>query len=193
MELITLNKDRVASLYEERMVHDFAKDELKPLKMILKAMDEGIYECLGLSDGERLLGYTFLVKQGKRYLVDYLAVYPKERNKGRGADILKLLRDHVTDAEMIIAEVEDPSYAESSEEKEIQERRVSFYFRNGCSDTGVRVRCFGVPFIIISIGGSSSLDQSAMWEAYQSFYRAVLPKKMFDANIELISNADLGE
>ena len=193
MELITLNKDRVASLYEERMVHDFAKDELKPLKMILKAMDEGIYECLGLSDGERLLGYTFLVKQGKRYLVDYLAVYPKERNKGRGADILKLLREHITDAEMIIAEVEDPSYAESSEEKEIQERRVSFYFRNGCSDTGVRVRCFGVPFIIISIGGSSSLDQSAMWEAYQSFYRAVLPKKMFDANIELISNADLGE
>ena len=84
---------------------------------------------------------------------------------------------------MIIAEVEDPIYAESPEEKEIQERRVSFYFRNGCSDTGVRVRCFGVPFIIISIGGSSSLDQSAMWEAYQSFYRAVLPKKMFDAMI----------
>ena len=187
MELITLDKDRVASLYEERMVHDFKKDELKPLKMILKAIDDGIYECLGLSDGERLLGYTFLVKQGKRYLVDYLAVYPKERNKGRGADILKLLRDHITDAEMIIAEVEDPIYAESLEEKEIQERRVSFYFRNGCSDTGVRVRCFGVPFIIISLGGSSSLDQSAMWEAYQSFYRAVLPKKMFDANIRLIN------
>ena len=188
MELIRLDKDRVASLYEERMVHDFKKDELKPLKMILKALDEGIYECLGLSDGAELLGYTFLVKQGKRYLVDYLAVYPKERNKGRGADILKLLRDHITDAEMIIAEVEDPIYAESSDEKEIQERRVSFYFRNGCSDTGVRVRCFGVPFIIISIGGSSSLDQSAMWEAYQSFYRAVLPKMMFDANIRLINS-----
>ena len=70
MELIQLNKDRVSSIYEERMVHDFKKDELKPLRMILKAMDEGIYESLGLSDGERLLGYTFLVKQGKRYLVD---------------------------------------------------------------------------------------------------------------------------
>ena len=193
MELIQLTKDRVTSVYEERMVHDFKKDELKPLKMILKAIDEGIYECLGLSDGERLLGYIFLVRQGKRYLVDYLAVYPKERNKGRGADILKLLRDHIHDAEMIIAEVEDPIYAESSEEKEIQERRVSFYFRNGCSDTGVRVRCFGVPFIIISIGGSSSLDRSAMWEAYQSFYRAVLPRRMFEANIESISNTDLGD
>jgi hypothetical protein len=193
MELITLDKDRVASLYEERMVHDFKKDELKPLKMILKALDEGIYECLGLSDGAGLLGYTFLVKQGKRYLVDYLAVYPKERNKGRGADILKLLRDHVTDTEMIIAEVEDPIYAESSEEKEIQERRVSFYFRNGCSDTGLRVRCFGVPFIIISFIGNSSLDCDTVWEAYQSFYRAVLPRRMFEANIERISNTDLGD
>ncbi len=193
MELITLDKDRVASLYEERMVHDFKKDELKPLKMILKALDEGIYECLGLSDGAGLVGYTFLVKQGKRYLVDYLAVYPKERNKGRGADILKLLREDITDAEMIIAEVEDPSYAESSEEKEIQERRVSFYFRNGCSDTGVRVRCFGVPFIVISFVENSSLNRDTVWEAYQSFYRAVLPRRMFEANIERISNTDLGD
>ena len=193
MELITLDKDRVASVYEERMVHDFKKDELKPLKMILKAIDDGIYECLGLSDGERLLGYTFLVKQGKRYLVDYLAVYPEERDKGRGTTILKLLRDHVTDAEMMIIEVEDPLYAESSEEKEIQERRISFYFRNGCVDTGLRVRCFGVPFIIIRLGEKGSLDRDTVWEAYQSFYRAVLPKKMFDANIERISDADLGD
>lgn len=183
MELITLDKDRVASLYEERMVHDFKKDELKPLKTILKAIDDRIYECLGLSDGERLLGYTFLVKQGKRYLVDYLAVCPEERDKGRGTTILKLLRDHVTDAEMMIIEVEDPLYAESSEEKEIQERRISFYFRNGCVDTGVRVRCFGEPFIIIRLGEKGSLDRDTVWEAYQSFYRAVLPKKMFDANI----------
>ncbi len=47
MELITLDKDRGASLYEEKMVHDFKKDELKPLKMILKAIDDGIYERLG--------------------------------------------------------------------------------------------------------------------------------------------------
>ncbi len=193
MELITLDKDRVASLYEERMVHDFKKDELKPLKMILKAIDDGIYECLGLSDGAGLLGYTFLVRQGKRYLVDYLAVYHEERDKGRGATILKLLSEYITDAEIMIIEVEDPFYAESSEEKELQERRVSFYFRNGCSDTGVRVRCFGVPFIIISFIGNSSLDCDTVWEAYQSFYRAVLPRRMFEANIERISNTDLGD
>ena len=193
MELIQLNKDQIASLYNEHMVHDFKKDELKPLKMILKALDDGIYECLGLSDGAGLLGYTFLVRQGKRYLVDYLAVYPEERDKGRGAAILKLLSEYITDAEIMIIEVEDPFYAESSEEKEIQERRVSFYLRNNCVDTRVRVRCFGVPFIIICFGRNDSLDRSAIWEAYQSFYRAVLPEKMFDANIELISYADLGE
>lgn len=193
MELIQLTKDRVASVYEERMVHDFKKDELKPLKMILKAIDEGIYESLGLSDGAGLLGYIFLVRQGKRYLVDYLAVYPEERDKGRGTTILKLLRDHVTDAEMMIIEVENPLYAESSSEKEIQERRISFYLRNGCVDTGVRVRCFGVPFIIIRLGEKGSLDRDTVWEGYQSFYRAVLPKKMFDANIERISDADLGD
>ncbi len=84
---------------------------------------------------------------------------------------------------MMIIEVEDPLYAESFEEKEIQERRVSFYLRNNCVDTGVRVRCFGVPFIIIRLGEKGSLDRDTVWEAYQSFYRAVLPRKMFDANI----------
>ena len=93
MELIQLNKDQVSSVYNERMVHDFKKDELKPLKMILKALDDGIYECLGLSDGAGLLGYTFLVRRGKRYLVNYLAVYPEESDKGRGATIIKLLSE----------------------------------------------------------------------------------------------------
>ena len=50
-----------------------------------------------------------------------------------------------------------------------------------------------VPFIIIRSGGNSSLDRDVVWEGYQSFYRAVLPKKMFDANIERISDADLGD
>ncbi len=186
MELVQLNKDEVTALYHERMVNDFVEDELKPLWAIHKAMEAGTYEPLGLFYTDRIMGYAFLVRQGRNYLVDYLATYPEQRNKGLGAKILELLGEYLSEADMIIVEVEDPAYAESEDQRSLQERRIEFYKRNGCSDTGLRVRCFGVPFIVLQTKESGSMEKDALWETYQSFYRAVLPKKMFEENIEYL-------
>ncbi len=38
--------------------------------------------------------------------------------------------------------------------KALQTRRIGFYKRNGCTDTGLRVKCFGVPFIILELDKS---------------------------------------
>ena len=84
MKLLTLSKADIEKLYAERMTKDFPKDELKPLKMIFAAMDRGEYECLGLYDGDDILGYIFLVKHGNDYLIDYFAVDSQHRNEGIG-------------------------------------------------------------------------------------------------------------
>ena len=39
MKFIKLNKDEVTAIYNERLVNDFVKDEVKPLWVIHKAMD----------------------------------------------------------------------------------------------------------------------------------------------------------
>ncbi len=184
MNLKVLNVTEIRDIYQKRMVADFPKPELKPLKYIIEAVNAGIYECLGLYDNEECIGYTFLVKQENSYLIDYIAIYPDKRNNGAGSELLRLLNEHLSKADIVIGEVEDPKYANSEEEKDLQTRRLGFYLRNGCVDTVLRVRCFGVPFIILSLGKGSGTDPDILWNIYNSFYKAVLPKEMYEKNIE---------
>ena len=188
MKLTNLNIDEIRNIYQTRMVIDFPQAELKPLEYIIEAVNDGIYECLGLYKDEECIGYTFLVKQGNSYLIDYLAVYPDKRNNGAGSKLLSFLKEYLAKADAVILEVEDPKYADSEKEKDIQKRRLLFYLRNDCVDTGLRVRCFGVPFIILSLGKENDLDQELLWDRYQAYYKAVLPKEMYEKNIELLED-----
>ena len=185
MNLKTLTKEQITELYNERMVIDFPPDELKPLVVIIDAIDKGIYEALGLYDGEQIVGYACLVKQSAGHLVDYLAIYPEKRNSGIGSILIKLLAEYMGDEPGTIVEVEDPAYAKSEDDRKLRTRRLNFYLRNGCCDTGVRVRCFGVEFIILILG-NKKMDKYSCWELYSSIYKAVLPKNMYGKNIELL-------
>lgn len=184
MKLEHIGKSVVETIYKERMVIDFPKDELKHLWVILDAIDSGRYECLGLFDGDNMIGYVFLVKKNNDYLVDYLAVYPDKRNAGAGSIMVNLLADYLKDADNITVEVENPDYADDEDQEELQFRRLSFYLRNGCSDTGLRVKTFGVPFRVLRMGEGSCNDVDALWELYESFYKEVLPKEMFEKNVK---------
>ena len=84
----------------------------------------------------------------------------------------------------LIAEIENPEYAENEDDRVLQTRRFGFYTRNGCSDTGLRVRCFGVPFMILRWGKKENEDLDALWDLYQSFYRIMLPKDLFKKSIK---------
>ena len=180
MRLQKLSLDQVKLIYNERMLFDFPDDERKPLNMIVKALSQGSYECLGLFDDQHLVGYAFLVKDENDYLVDYLAVYPEHRNKGIGGELLHLLEESLRDADNIIIEVEDPDAAAEDAEKETRIRRKSFYMRNGCQDTGLKVECFGVIYLILTLGSTSCGN---LLDLYLSFYRKMLPKAMFEKNV----------
>jgi GNAT superfamily N-acetyltransferase len=184
MKLEHIGNSIVERIYKERMVIDFPKDELKPLGVILDAIDSGRYECLGLFDGDNMIGYVFLVKLNKDYLVDYLAIYPDKRNAGAGSVMVNRLADYLKDADNIIVEVENPDYADDEDQEDLQSRRLSFYLRNGCSDTGLRAKTFDVPFRVLSMGEGSCNDVDALWELYESFNKEVLPNEMFEKNIK---------
>ena len=189
MHLKTLTKDQLRDLYNDRMREDFPPSELKPLFVILDAVDKGIYEALGLYDGEEIVGYSCLVKQGTDYLVDYLAIYPEKRNGGIGSILVKLLSEHMDSTGNIIGEVEDPKYARNDDDRKLRIRRMDFYLRNGCFDTGVRAKCFGVEFIILRMG-KKKLEKQKCWDIYSAIYRSILPKDMYDENIELLGFTD---
>ncbi|WP_051207764.1 GNAT family N-acetyltransferase [Butyrivibrio sp. AE3006] len=183
MKLVELNASDVERIYTERLIFDFPRDEQKPLDVILKAMDKGIYECLGLWYEDEVIGYAFLVKKDKDYLIDYLAISPKKRNQGIGGKALQLLSEYFADVDTVILEIEDPDRTDDAAEKELQLRRRAFYLRNNCKDTGVRAFCFQVPFQILVLGQNKTEDLEKLKELYQSFYRMVLPKEIFDENM----------
>lgn len=187
MNLQQLNEKQISKLYEEHMVIDFPKDELKPLKMILKSVEEGFYECLGLFEKKKIVGYTFLVRLENSYLIDYIAIFPELRNKGIGAKLLSLIDEYLENADRIIGEVEDPTYTKDESQKQLQTRRLNFYLRNNCSDTGLRVECFGVNYIVLEAGNKLCQNQDEAWNLYEKFYKSFLPTDKFIKNIKRLN------
>ena len=187
MNLKQLDEKEITKLYNEHMVIDFPKDELKPLNMILKSVDEGFYDCLGLYEKEEMVGYTFVVKLENSYLIDYIAIFPELRNKGIGANLLNIIDDYLETADRIFGEVEDPKYTEDKEQKNLQTRRLNFYIRNNCRDTGLRVNCFGVNYIILEAGKNHFKDKDEAWKLYERFYKSFLSEEKFKNTIRRLN------
>jgi hypothetical protein len=145
-----LDNIQISKLYQEHMIIDFPKDELKPLKMILKSVEDGFYDCFGLFDEGTMVGYTFMVKIDNSYLIDYIAIFPELRNNGIGANLLTIIDEQLETADRIFGEVEDPDYTDDESQKDLQTRRLNFYLRNNCRDTGLRVDCFGVKYTFLN-------------------------------------------
>lgn len=187
MFFATLTREQIEKIYNECMKVDFPPNELKPLAMIFKAMEEGVYFCYGLMEEDEVLGYAFLLKlrDSEDYLIDYIATNQKKRNQGLGAVILKELRELLKDADSVIGEVENPDLADSEEERTLQKRRYQFYMRNGLLDTGVLATCFGVPFIILEQTCSKAHTKEEIISLYKAHYQALLPKTMYEKNIRI--------
>lgn len=208
MTLKLLSLDEIEYVYNTYMKNDFPPRELKPLEIILNAINEGIYECYGLCEeqldesciavGDELVecfevttniwGYAFVekIKESSNYLIDYLAVADTHRNQGLGALIIKLLSDKLDAAESVIGEVEDPNYAENEEERSLQQRRYDFYLRNGFVDAKVNAICFGVHFKLIELIGESKRkahNKLEIEELYKLQYKSMLPKEMYEKNV----------
>lgn len=184
MKLQKLSKAQAATVYKERLVWDFPANERKSLPVIHSAMDQGIYECYGLMDGEEVVGYVYLVCLDGEYLVDYVAVDPSVRNRGLGSELLRLLLLYLEGAKSLILEVEDPDKAKTPEEKSLQTRRYEFYLRNHFYDTGVRVNCFGVPFRILEAENHVAHTREELMRLYHMHYRAVLPPDLYEGCIQ---------
>ncbi|MBQ6230500.1 MAG: GNAT family N-acetyltransferase [Eubacterium sp.] len=183
MRLVHLSKTEITQLYNDRMVEDFPPDELKPLDRILDALDKGFYECLGMIEEKSILGYAFMVKHEKDYLVDYIAICSERRNEGLGGQLLRLFNEYLSEAASIIGEVENPEYTEDEELRSLQSRRIDFYLRNGLRNTGVTVTCFDVPYIILEMDRKNNHSEDEIKELYRMHYKKMLPDKMYRENV----------
>jgi len=146
MELKLLNKEELTLLYKKDLVRDFPRAELKPLKGMLRLMDQDRYAPLQITDRGEHVGYAmvWLPPEGSGALLEYLAVSPDLRNSGYGARILALLMERYG---QVFGEVEAPVSPDPAENA-LRQRRIGFYERCGfrlldydCALFGVHFKC----------------------------------------------------
>ena len=144
MELTLLNKEQLTKLYNEELVFDFPKAELKPLWAMHRLMDMGQYDPLLVSENGEALGYAmvWLPRERNGALLEYLGVLRGKRNGGLGAQILTLLAERYS---QLFGEAEAPS-SDDPAENDLRRRRLGFYQRNGFRILDYECALFGVHF-----------------------------------------------
>lgn len=189
MEFRHLASNEISEVYQKRMTTDFPPDELKPLRMILNALELGRYACTGLFDGSRLLAYGFFVILRRReqtdMLLDYFAVEAKHRGQGIGHAFLHQLPEQFPETNTIVIEAENPQFAETKEQAQIQERRIRFYQQNGCVLSGIAAEVFGVPYCVFQLPLRILRSDAELSTLYADIYRQILPPEKFRKHIAI--------
>ncbi len=184
-----LSENDIKQLYNENMIFDFPKDELKPLNHILSLVEQDVYICQGYFSKNEMKSYSFFAKEKEDdscCLLDFFAVNSKYRDKGIGSDTIKLLNNEKEFSEDgIIAEIEDPKYSLTSEERAIKEKRANFYYRNGFIKTDITSICFGVHFLIIYLPKKVHLSNNLIANKLNNIYKTIFPKSSFEKNISI--------
>lgn len=197
MKIALLDKEQIAFIYNNFMIHDFPPTELKPLARMIDAYDKGVYECYALledsvdiSDKDArktrdILAYAFFFCTDNHYLLDYFAVTKNKRNGGLGSIFLGLLRQKFFDSDSVIGEVEDPDYAENEEDRDLQTRRLNFYLRNGYINTGIKVVMFDVDYIVLEMDLGKNHDSDTIARLYEAHYKAMLPEEIYKEKVTI--------
>lgn len=176
---------QIEMLYHFRMKKDFPPDELKPLDAIRRLWTKQAYECFGLFNGNRILGYAFFLRSGGNFLFDYFAIAEERRDEGLGSLFIRQLSDFAKEADCIIVEVEDAAKARDEEAGRQRERRLQFYLRNGFRETQLTATVFGVDFTILEFPAGGEHTDEEVCRIYTELYRSSLPGQLFRTQFEV--------
>lgn len=188
MEIKKLSHQEIKEIYYNQMQKDFPPEEIRPWDMFLRSFSSGLYIGYGLFENGKLLSYatfTFSDKLKNTILLDYYAVDQSLRGKGIGRDFLSRLIKQLDGTELILLEVENPSFSKSPEQLSVRTRRISFYKKCGANLSQITSKIFEADFAImyISKDGKEKTDsevQSALKEIYSSmFEKSILEKHIF--------------
>lgn len=156
-------------LYYEHMRRDFPANELPPFWAVKRNLKKQIYRGIYMTDGGADVGYAVITApDGLPYaLVNFLSILPELRSKGYGSRLTETICDHWKDR-VILLEVESPLAAKDEAQRELRQRRISFYERNGFRVLPTaKARIFGVDMEIMA---NTEKDIGSVRDVMHSLY-----------------------
>ncbi len=183
MEIRKLNTDEVTYVYNEHMKMDFPAYELKSLKKILKLTNEEKCTPCGFYKNDELVGYAILISYKNFVILDYFAILRTKRNGGLGAEAINLITEYCKDKyDIFILESDDPSYFEKQEDKDICERRIEFYKRNGFEQAKFKTKAYQGHFIVLTKNDKIK-DVNKTVELYYGLYTSISSEQKCKENV----------
>lgn len=184
MDLKELSNQEIENIYNDHMVKDFPKEELKTLDVMKKLIKKKNYICYGLYNNEELLSYAFLVNSKSYVLIDYYSVCAKYRNKGIGSEFLDILKEQCQSYDGIIVELEKVECASSEAEKVVRRRRIDFYRKNGMRMTNICSKLFNVNYSIMCLC-NSDIENSVIYEELKNIYKEMISNEFYLKFVEV--------
>lgn len=168
--------EEIEEIYNTHMKKDFPPLELKPLNAIKYSVQKGWYVMYIAYDEKGVKGYACIADCGEGFgFLDYFAIVNNYRGTGVGTEFFAALRT-LCDFECIILETESIESAKSEEEDFTRKRRIAFYKKSGCIDTGCMYNVFGVEYNVF-INKDVELTEeflAKLLSAYEYAYAAIL-------------------
>ncbi len=173
MNLQILNKETIEYIFHHHIVHDFPPEETRPLKNMLKLMDQNYYKGYGLYDENELLGYAFLAGDINHHviLLDYLAIVESKRSLGYGSELIKLLKQELY-GKCLVVEVESIESAKSEDEIKIRERRIQFYLNNSFIKSSLSCNLFHVDYSLLYVSNEKQNDD-ILYDEIVKLYKSI--------------------
>ena len=185
LTLRQLDEAQLCEVYRERMRRDFPDSELKPLEMMLRMLRAGVYDALGVFDGDELVAYALVYRRagGRVPLLDYLAVEPSRRGQGAGSATIELLKAHYrASADALFIECEQPDVAPDTAGAQA---RIRFYRHSGAKLTDLNVTLFGVDFRILCLPLHEEMGAFDCEGELIALYKDMLAPSVFEQNVQL--------
>ncbi len=177
--------EEIDMIYNTFMVEDFPPAELKPLAAIKYSVEKGWYTMYIAYDEGGVKGYACIAVIDcekaedcdiKKFgFLDYFAIVKPFRGTGVGTEFFREL-DKLSQTDCIILETESVESAANEEETFIRKRRIAFYARGGCVNTGCMYNVFGVEYNVF-INKDIELTPAflaKLLSAYEYAYAAIL-------------------
>lgn len=176
MEYKIASKEEIKEIYNTYMKSDFPPLELKPLQAIEYSVEKGWYKVYIGYDEKGIKGYACIADCGDKIgFLDYFAIVKEYRGTGFGTEFFSEL-GRFTGFDCIVLETESIESAKNEEEDFTRRRRIAFYKRSGCVDTGCMYNVFGVEYNVL-INRDVELTEEFMAKllsAYEYAYAAIL-------------------
>lgn len=166
-------------LYRKHIVQDFPSSERPNLEGFRRRILKHNEQVFIYEENETEKGYCIIADLNEYVLVSFLAVYKETRGQGIGTKILKELEEKYSSKKGIFLEVENPDFAETEKEKNIQEKRIKFYQKSNFEIVpNLNVKLFMVNFkIMIYQKENKEINTQEVIDRINGYYSKIIDKK----------------